>query len=60
MDVSKYTIKNIRRGSKLQGRDHIVYATLHDENDNLFISATLEYIVSRLEEMSKTGYTQKG
>ena len=47
---AKYTIQNIRRGKKEQGRDHIIYACLYDETGSLVISATLDYITERLRK----------
>lgn len=44
------TIVNIRKGSKKQGRDLIVYAELRNDKGELLISATLDYILVALRE----------
>jgi hypothetical protein len=44
------TITNIRKGSKKQGRDLIIYAELRDAQGELVIAATLDYIVEALRE----------
>jgi len=54
-EYAKYTIQNIRRGKKEQGRDHIIYASLYDETGSLVIydeviSATLDYITEKLQK----------
>lgn len=51
MDISKYTITNIRRGKN--ERRHVIYAELRDEKNELVISATLQYIHDRISEMTK-------
>lgn len=53
MDISKYTITNIRRGKN--ERQHIIYAELRDEQGELVIAATLDYIHDRIRELTKTG-----
>ena len=45
----KYSIVNIRKGKG--NRSNIIYAKLVDENGELIISATLDYIIERLKEM---------
>lgn len=54
MDISKYKITNIRRGKG--NREKYIYAELRDENDVMIISATLAYIQSRVNEMSRDDY----
>ena len=43
-------IVNIRKGSKTQGRDLIVYAELRNDKGELLIAATLDYILVALRE----------
>lgn len=51
MDISKYTITNIRRG-KAEKRNNI-YAQLRDEKGELVMSATLHIIEDRIREMTR-------
>ena len=51
MDISKFSITNIHRGKG--DRNHIVYAFLKDEKGNLVISATLDYIMTKVRLMTK-------
>lgn len=44
------TITNIRKGSKKEGRELIVYAELRNSKGELLIAATLDYILSALRE----------
>lgn len=48
-------IKNVHRGKKSQNREHVVYAELYSEEDELLISATIEYIVEALLERKTKG-----
>jgi hypothetical protein len=50
VDYTKCSIVNIRRGAADKGRDHILYAKLVDENGDLVISATLDYITQAMHE----------
>ena len=50
MSEPKYEIRNIRRGKG--ARAHMVFARLY-HNDDMIMSATLDYIVSRLNEILK-------
>jgi len=45
----KYTITNIRKGKG--NRSHTLYAQLRDENNELVISATLDYVVMALKDI---------
>ena len=54
MNISKYNITNIRRGNN--GRENIVYAEFRDDKGELVISATLDYIINRVEKMSFESY----
>jgi hypothetical protein len=42
-------ITNIRLGSRSKGRGHIIYANLVGADDELLISATLDYILDALK-----------
>lgn len=44
------TITNIRKGSKKQGRDRIVYAELRNSKGELLVAATLDHILEALRE----------
>lgn len=57
MDISQYTITNIRRGKAADGRAHMVYATLKNEKGETIIQAELAYIVRRVEEMTQPNHT---
>lgn len=50
VDYTKCTIVGIHRGEASKGRDHILYAKLVDENGDLVISATLDYIAQAMHE----------
>ncbi len=44
------TIVNIRKGSKKQGRDLIIYAELRNDKGELLIAGGMDYILTSLRE----------
>lgn len=50
IDYDQCTITDIRRGEESQNRGHLIYAFLRDKNNEIIISATLDYIQDALFE----------
>ena len=40
----------VHRGKKEQGRDKIIYANLKNENGELLVSATLDYVMIAIKQ----------
>lgn len=51
MKIINYTITNIHRGKG--NRKDFIYAELYDEIGSLVISATLDYIIKKVEKMTR-------
>lgn len=50
--TKNWMITDIHRGKASQGRDHILYAKLINAQGELEISATLDYVLERVKQMT--------